>query len=223
MVADILEADPHGVHWRSARATDELLAMMDKRDAERIGHGVVGLVTRRMRRNQAEEKVQRAELRVDGLSGCLRTPAGGSSLQILLVADGGAVRTRQLSARETARLMGLPDSHRLPRKRDDALRLLSDGVVPQVVRHLAATLLEPLLDAADVGEAPPPPRRRPGIKGATRGTTVYLLPEKNRRANHLAIDLGISLHELLLRGLDRMLAEHGQRPVRRYASEGGKD
>jgi len=32
----------------------------------------------------------------------------------------------------------------------------------------------------------------------------------------LALDLDLSLHELMLMGLDRVLAEHGQPPVRRY-------
>ncbi len=56
----------------------------------------------------------------------------------------------------------------------------------------------------------------PGIKVATVGTTVYLLPHESRRLRHLAIEMGTSLHELILRGLDRILAEAGQRPVERY-------
>ena len=84
-------------------------------------------------------------MRLDGLSGCLRTPAGGSSRQLILVVEGDRVRTRLISARETARLMGLPDSYLLPANYNEAYHLTGDGVVVPAVRHLAAHLLEPLL------------------------------------------------------------------------------
>ena len=42
---------------------------------------------------------------------------------------------------------------------------------------------------------------------------MYLLPTESRRLKRLALDLDVSFHELVLRGLDRMLAEHGQAPV----------
>ena len=57
-----------------------------------------------------------------------------------------------------------------------------------------------------------------GIKAATRGLTVYLLPEEHKRLRRLALDLDVpSLHELLLLGVDRLLAERGEAPIRRYA------
>ena len=41
-----------------------------------------------------------------------------------------------------------------------------------------------------------------GIKAATVGTTVYLLPREHKRIRRLALDLDIpSVHELLLTGL----------------------
>lgn len=55
-----------------------------------------------------------------------------------------------------------------------------------------------------------------GLKAATVGTTLYLLPQESKRLKRLALDLDLSLHELMLTGLDRVLAEHGQPPVRRY-------
>jgi DNA (cytosine-5)-methyltransferase 1 len=61
------------------------------------------------------------------------------------VVDDGAIRTRLLSPREAARLMGLPDSYVLPKKYNEAYHLAGDGVVVPVVRFLAAHLLEPLL------------------------------------------------------------------------------
>jgi DNA (cytosine-5)-methyltransferase 1 len=93
-------------------------------------------------------KVQRAEVRFDGLAGCLRTPAGGSSRQTLLVLDDGRVRSRLLSAREAARLMGLPDDYPLPDSQTAALHLLGDGVAAPVVRFIAEHVLAPLARAA---------------------------------------------------------------------------
>jgi DNA (cytosine-5)-methyltransferase 1 len=55
------------------------------------------------------------------------------------------VRTRLLSPREAARLMGLPDDYRLPEKYNEAYHLVGDGVAVPVVRFLAAHILEPLL------------------------------------------------------------------------------
>jgi DNA (cytosine-5)-methyltransferase 1 len=98
-------------------------------------------VSARARRGDATER----KIRFDGLAGCLRTPAGGSSRQIIVVVDGKSVRSRLLSARETARLMGLPDTYKLPPNYNEAYRLTGDGVVVPVVRHLARHLFEPLL------------------------------------------------------------------------------
>ena len=71
-------------------------------------------VFRRTRKENGKSQ-QRAELRFDGLAGCLRTPRGGSSRQTLVVVEDGRVKSRLITAREAARLMGLPDSYRLPK------------------------------------------------------------------------------------------------------------
>nr|MBP8062987.1 DNA cytosine methyltransferase [Brevundimonas sp.] len=65
----------------------------------------------------------------------------------LLVVEDGQVRSRLMSARETARLMGLPDSYRLPGSYSAACHLTGDGVAVPVVRHLAQWLIEPLAAA----------------------------------------------------------------------------
>ena len=107
---------------------------------------MVGAVFRRMRVEHGR-RVQRAEVRFDGLAGCLRTPRGGSSRQVLVVVDGAQVRSRLLGAREAARLMGLPEDYVLPRSATAALEVVGDGVAVPVVRLLAQGLLEPLLSA----------------------------------------------------------------------------
>ena len=50
-----------------------------------------------------------------------------------------------ITPREAARLMGLPDSYRLPATATGALHVAGDGVAVPVVRWLARELLEPLL------------------------------------------------------------------------------
>lgn len=150
-LADLLEPDGPQLAWRSAADTRKLLAMMDGRHREKVerlrreGARAVGALYRRTRRDESGAKVQRAEARFDGLAGCLRTPAGGSSRQTLIEVSGGKVRSRLLTPRETARLMGLDDAYILPERATEAYHLTGDGVVAPAVRHLAEALFEPLL------------------------------------------------------------------------------
>ena len=106
-----------------------------------------GAVFRRIRLEKGE-RLQRAEIRYDGMAGCLRTPAGGSSKQLLLVTENGRVRLRPMMAREAARLMGLDDSYRLPPGETKALKIVGDGVSVPVVRWLGQHLLAPLAGVA---------------------------------------------------------------------------
>ena len=71
--------------------------------------------------------------------------------------------------------------------------------------------------APTAGTQSPAPPPTGGIKAATVGTTVYLLPGEHKRVRRLALDLDVSVHELLLLGVDRLLAERGEPPVRRYS------
>ena len=153
-LCDLIEDQPDSVSWRSPEQTARLLALMSPVNlakveaAKRAGRRMVGGVYRRTRRGHNGAKVQRAEVRFDDVSGCLRTPAGGSSRQLILVVEGETVRSRLISARETARLMGLPDVYRLPATYNDAYHLTGDGVVVDVVRHLARHIFEPIVAAA---------------------------------------------------------------------------
>lgn len=150
--ADFIEENPPSVEWHTGEETSRLLAMMAPlnlakvEEAKCAGQRVVGTIYRRTRRENGL-KVQRAEVRFDNIAGCLRTPTGGSSRQLIIVVDGPEVRTRLISSRETARLMGLPDAYELPNNYNEAYHLTGDGVVVPVVRHLAANIIEPALDA----------------------------------------------------------------------------
>ncbi len=149
--ADLIEEPPQGVDWHTAAETKRLLAMMSPVNAEKVREAkrlsratnrrLIGGLYKRMRGG-----IQRAEVRFDKVSGCLRTPVGGSSRQTILVVDGGKVKSRLLSPREAARLMGLPEEYVLPSSYNGAYHLAGDGVAVDVVRFLAQNLLDLILD-----------------------------------------------------------------------------
>jgi len=144
-LAALLEPDA-SVRWHAPEATAHILALLDDNNRGKVaaalasGERRVGAVYRRTRAGR-----QRAEVRFDGLAGCLRTPRGGSSRQTLMIVEAGQVRTRLLTPREAARLMGLPETYRLPARATAALMIAGDGVAVPVVSWLAEAVLEPLL------------------------------------------------------------------------------
>ena len=144
---DIIESIPQGVEWHSQEETERLMNMMSPVNRRKIlqmqkaGRLKVGALYRRTRNGE-----QRAEVRFDGVSGCLRTPGGGSSRQTIMIVDGNTVRSRLLSPREAARLMGLKDSYLLPERYNDAYHLAGDGVVVPVVSHLAESIFSAVVE-----------------------------------------------------------------------------
>jgi DNA (cytosine-5)-methyltransferase 1 len=84
------------------------------------------------------------ELRFDDVAGCLRTPNGGSSRQYLVLNSKEKLRTRLLTVRETARLMGAPDDYEIPGNYNDGYAAMGDAVAAPVTNYLAKYLLSPL-------------------------------------------------------------------------------
>lgn len=150
---DLIEESPKCVAWHSVVETEKLLAMMSEvnlakvEEIKRAGRRMAGAVYKRTRLDGDGFKVQRAEIRFDDVAGCLRTPAGGSSRQLIMIVDGKSVKSRLISSRETARLMGLPDEYELPDNYNEAYHLTGDGVAVPVVRHLAEHIFEPVLSS----------------------------------------------------------------------------
>jgi DNA (cytosine-5)-methyltransferase 1 len=103
-----------------------------------------GTAYKRTRPNGDGKKVQRLEIRFDGIAGCLRTPNGGSSRQTVILVDQGKVRSRLMTVRECARLMGAPDTYKLPGSYNDGYRAMGDAVAVPVTRWLTRHLLAPL-------------------------------------------------------------------------------
>ncbi|MEW7009980.1 DNA cytosine methyltransferase [Lentilitoribacter sp. EG35] len=149
---DIIEENPKSVKWHSPSETTALLSMMSEINLAKVetaklsGIPMVGGIYKRTRYEHGI-KVQRAEVRFDKIAGCLRTPSGGSSRQLVLCVNGNKVKSRLISARETARLMGLPEDYKLPRAYNEAYHLTGDGVAVPVVRYLAEHIFEPVIQA----------------------------------------------------------------------------
>lgn len=146
---DLVEDPPETseMWWSQARA-NRLLAQMSLRhraEAERmmsLPRWSFGTVFRRTRHG-----IAMAELRVDGVAGCLRTPKGGSARQILLKAGFGRYAVRLLSGRECARLMGA-DDFVLDVPLNQALFGFGDAVCVPVVEWIARNYLTPLAQEA---------------------------------------------------------------------------
>jgi DNA (cytosine-5)-methyltransferase 1 len=153
--ADIIEENPTTVRWHTESETNQLMSMMSPTNLAKVelaktaGVLKVGGIYRRTRVDGVGRKTQRAEVRFDDISGCLRTPAGGSSRQIVMLVAGESVKTRLISPRETARLMGLDDSYELPSNYNDAYHLTGDGVAVDVVSYLRRKIFEPILRGID--------------------------------------------------------------------------
>lgn len=143
-LADII--DDGAATWHDEKQTADLLALMSASHRQRIEAAAarpaltVATVYRRTRNG-----CQRAEVRDDGIAGCLRTGSGGSSKQIFVMAGNGAIRSRLPTVGELARLMGVDDRYHLPANYTQAYRLLGDGVIVPLVRWLSDNLLKPLV------------------------------------------------------------------------------
>jgi DNA (cytosine-5)-methyltransferase 1 len=87
------------------------------------------------------------ELRFDNVAGCLRTPSGGSSCQVLVVRENGKLQSRLLTVRETARLMGAPDTYEIPGTYYEGYKAMGDAVAVPVAEWLSTKLLSPLARA----------------------------------------------------------------------------
>ena len=99
-----------------------------------------GTVFRRIRNERSM-----AELRTDGIAGCLRTPKGGSGRQILFKAGFDRYQVRLLTPRECARLMGA-DEYQIDVPLNQALFGFGDAVCVPVVEWITRNYLNPALE-----------------------------------------------------------------------------
>ncbi|HEV2454216.1 MAG TPA: DNA cytosine methyltransferase [Verrucomicrobiae bacterium] len=146
-LADIIEDLPlnHKMWWNRERCEYILGQMSPKHNAQAEamikGNEITyGTVFRRVRNGKSM-----AELRTDGIAGCLRTPRGGSGRQILFVAGKGTFAIRLLTPLECARLMGAPD-FKIKASLNQALFGFGDAVCVRVIEWIARHYLNPLLE-----------------------------------------------------------------------------
>lgn len=157
-LSDFVEAEPVGVKWNSPTETRRLVSMMSDTNlaklaaAKSAGSRRVGTVYKRTRIEKGK-RIQRAEIRFDGIAGCLRTPGGGSSRQTIVVVEDNEVKSRLLSPNEAAALMGLTD-YVLPPRYNDAYHVAGDGVCVPVVSFISQNLVEPALGLVPCKEFP---------------------------------------------------------------------
>jgi DNA (cytosine-5)-methyltransferase 1 len=92
------------------------------------------------------EGQQRAEVRNDDLSGCLRTAVGGSGKQFLIKAGKGCIKMRAMTPREYARLQGVPDEYPINVNGVQALTGFGDAVCVPAISWIAKHILNPLAE-----------------------------------------------------------------------------
>ncbi len=161
-LADILErVSPNSKLWWNRDRADYLLNQMSSKhrqmaDSMICGKSITyGTVFRRVRVGKSM-----AELRVDGIAGCLRTPRGGSGRQILFAAGGGKFFVRLLTPRECARLMGA-DDFAIKASLNQALFGFGDAVCVSVIRWIADNYLTPVWIENYASEKIPETQPRP--------------------------------------------------------------
>ncbi|WP_414584357.1 DNA cytosine methyltransferase [Scytonema sp. PCC 10023] len=148
-LADIVDETEQ---WWAKERTEYLFNQMFERHQAQIRlmmqneYWLYGTVFRRMRVRDGI-KQSTAELRTDGIAGCLRTPKGGSARQIIVRAGKGRFDARLINARESARLMGaseylIPENISL----NNILFGFGDAVCVPVIEWIAKNYLNLLFD-----------------------------------------------------------------------------
>ncbi len=140
-LAELLDTD---AEWWDEKRSAYLLSQMTGSHRKSADEAIAkrrwtyGTVFRRVRSGRTV-----AELRTDGIAGCLRTPRGGSARQILLKAGYGKYHFRLLTGRECARLMGA-DDYRIETRPNQALFGFGDAVCVPAIEWIIIHYLAPL-------------------------------------------------------------------------------
>ena len=135
-VSDILENVPFD--------KDDVLKLVPQRMLDELNSNESAIATGYRRTRNGKQQL---ELRFDGIAGCLRTPAGGSSKQYVIKRENDENHARLLTVREAARLMGAPDTYSLPGSYNDGYFAMGDAVVLPVAKFIAERFLLPLTEA----------------------------------------------------------------------------
>ncbi len=143
-LASVIDLDEAQEWWSEAEVQKHFDRMSDlhRRRVEQLLQSKprwIGAMFRRIRAGTT-----RAEVRFDGLAGCLRTAKGGSGKQIVVVIDEGQLKMRWMSPVEYARLQGAPD-FRICQPRIQTLTGFADAVCVPAIDWIARHVLNPLV------------------------------------------------------------------------------
>jgi DNA (cytosine-5)-methyltransferase 1 len=144
-LSDIVELlDDTDSRWWPDDEVQRHLAMMNETHRRRVEELVNGqqFAYRTFFRRRRDGQ-QRAEVRDDDLSGCLRTAVGGSAKQFLIRVGKGTIRMRAMTPREYARLQGVPDEYPITVNGVQALTGFGDAVCVPVISWIAEHVLNP--------------------------------------------------------------------------------
>lgn len=153
IVEDLPDNDPHW--WDADRAAYFMKQLSMKHEVQAklmiSGDGVsYATAFRRVRKGRSM-----AELRTDGIAGCLRTPRGGSGRQILFKAGHGKYQVRLLTARECARLQGVDESYVIDVPLNKALFGFGDAICVPAVEWIVKHYLTPVATVLVPGKSQP--------------------------------------------------------------------
>jgi DNA (cytosine-5)-methyltransferase 1 len=177
-VAELIDLGDEQEWWEQAAILKHHDMMNDRHrklvdDMLAAGKTFVGTIYRRKRTGKT-----RAEVRFDGMAGCLRTPRGGSGRPIVIVVNHGRLRMRWMSAREYARLQG---AERFPLVRNTIQNLygFGDAVCVPVIRWIDEHVLTPVFEWESASQR----------KGRGRQSDAGTAPQDNaggQRQEHIA-------------------------------------
>jgi DNA (cytosine-5)-methyltransferase 1 len=145
-LTDVIDLDMRQ-DWWDDREVKRHYRMMHPRHRRRIDElrekksTWVGTIFRRVRYG-----MQRAEVRFDGIAGCLRTPSGGSAKQIVVAIKNSELRMRWMSPKEYARLQGVA-KFPLAAPTNELLWAFGDAVCVPAISWIDDHVLSPIFDA----------------------------------------------------------------------------
>jgi len=147
-LAQIVEDIPPSADlWWPDTEVERHLGMMSSLHRQRVdelaaGSAIAYRTFFRRRRNGS----QMAEVRDDDVAGCLRTAVGGSGRQFLIQAGRGEIRMRAMTAREYARLQGVPEGFRINAAGVQALTGFGDAVCVPAITWISQNVLSSALE-----------------------------------------------------------------------------
>ncbi|MCC6145991.1 MAG: DNA (cytosine-5-)-methyltransferase [Anaerolineaceae bacterium] len=133
--------------WWQENECERHMKMMKESHRDRVEHLAQGKhFSYRTFFRRRREGQQRAEVRDDDLSGCLRTAIGGSGKQFLIRAGKNSIKMRSMTPREYARLQGVPDKYPITVNGVQALTGFGDAVCVPAISWIAEHILNPLAE-----------------------------------------------------------------------------